>query len=152
MKWIATAVALMAVLAGTQPAMAGPSDEARALYARFVIAQNASDFAAVETLLLDSQQFLWVTNGIAIWGHDAAIRRMQEYHKAEIWHIEPVAAKTVAVAVTDSTAFVNVPLELTIGANKDGPDRFKFLVSALCVATSQGWRIAALFTTTANDE
>jgi hypothetical protein len=45
-----------------------------------------------------------------------------------------------------------VPLELSIGSNADGPDHFHFLVSALCVATPQGWRIAALFTTMENRE
>jgi hypothetical protein len=37
-----------------------------------------------------------------------------------------------------------------IGSAK-APDRLRFLVSMLCVRTPDGWRIAALFTTTAKD-
>jgi hypothetical protein len=40
-----------------------------------------------------------------------------------------------------------MPLTLTIGP-KTNPDVIRFLVSILCVKQSEGWRIAALFTTT----
>lgn len=152
MKAAIVAAALAAATLSMPVAQAAPSDEARALYDQFVVAQNASDFDRVETLLLDSPKFLWVTNGLSIWGRDAAIKRMAEYHKAEVWHIDPDRAKTTAVEVNASTAFLNVPLELAIGSKADGSDHFKFLVSALCVETQQGWRIAALFTTMANPE
>jgi hypothetical protein len=135
-----------------RPALAGPPEEARSLYDRFVIAQNAADFTALKDILLDSPRFLWVTNGLAIWGRDVALARMQSYHQAEIWHIEPDAARAVAVEVNTASAYLNVPLELTIGDKADGPDHFKFLVSALCTETPMGWRIAALFTTLANPD
>jgi len=144
--------AIFMAIAAAPAAWAGPTDEAKALYERFVVAQNASDFRALETVLLDSPRFLWVTNGLSVWGRDPAIRRMADYHTAEIWHIEPDRARAVAVEVNASTAYLHVPLELEIGSRADGPDRFRFLVSALCTETADGWRIAALFTTMANAE
>jgi len=45
-------------------AWAGPEDEIRALFERFVAAQNAHDLSAVRDLLWDSARFLWVTRPI----------------------------------------------------------------------------------------
>jgi len=134
----------------TGAAHADPAAEARALYNRFVAAENTNDFDAVRSVLLDSPEFLWVTNGLSIWGREAAVRRMTDYHTAEVWHIQPENARAVAVEVSPAASFLHVPLELSIGSKADGPDHFHFLVSALCVATPQGWRIAALFTTMEN--
>ncbi len=152
MKSLLTAAAFGVALLCAGAAHADPADEARALYDRFVAAENASDFAALGTVLLDSPKFLWVTNGLAIWGRDTAIKRMAEYHKAEVWHIEPDYSQAAVVEVNAETSFLHVPLELTIGSKADGPDHFRFLISALCVATPQGWRIAALFTTMQNQD
>ena len=54
-------------------------------------------------------------------------------------------AKAVAVEVDANAGYLHLPLQLVIGASEN-PDRLHFLVSVLCVRTSQGWRIAALFT------
>ncbi len=56
------------------PALAGPEDEVRAQFDRFVAAQNAHDTRAVGDLLLDSPNFLWITRGTAIWGREAALK------------------------------------------------------------------------------
>jgi ketosteroid isomerase-like protein len=150
MRLFVAAAGLALTLTGA--AHADPAAEARALYDRFVMAENASDFDAVRSVLLDSPRFLWVTNGLSIWGSGEAIRRMADYHTAEIWHILREAARAIAVTVNAETSFLHVPLELAIGPKADGADHFHFLVSALCVATPQGWRIAALFTTMENRE
>jgi len=42
---------------------------------------------------------------------------------------------------------LHLPLVLTIGSSAK-PDLLRFLVSVLGVQTPEGWRIAALFTTT----
>jgi hypothetical protein len=145
------AVVLLLATCVVRTAAAGPVEEARGLYDRFVSAQNAGDFAALETVLLDSPRFLWVTNGLAIWGRDAAIARMKSYHTAEVWRIEADNAHAVAVEIGAATAMLNVPLRLTIG-DRDGPDHFNFIVTALCAETDVGWRIAALLTTLANPD
>lgn len=149
------ALALLGALLAAAPApsrAASPAEEARRLYAEFVAGQNGHDFERVKSTLLDSPRFLWVTNGLSIWGRDAAVARMAEYHKAEVWRITPEEDRAAAVEVAPDAAFLHLPLELEIGSRAEGPERFRFLVSALCVATPAGWRFAALFTTTRNPE
>src|SRR3712207_1823356 len=97
------------------PAIAGPAEEARALYAEFVTAQNAHDLAGVRRTFLDSPRFLWVTNGLTVWGADAAIARLTRFHANEVWRIEPDEGRSRAVEVNAATAFLNVPLVLVIG-------------------------------------
>jgi hypothetical protein len=145
-KYLIIALGLIAVLLPA-PASADSAGEALALYRRFAAAQNERDLAAVEAVLLDSPQFLWVSDGMSIWGRAATLERMALFQQAETWRVEPDLAKAVAVPVDDRTAFLHLPLTLAIGSTDKGLDRVKFLVSVLCVETAQGWRIAALFTT-----
>jgi ketosteroid isomerase-like protein len=139
-------VALIVATVVAPAARAAPVDEVRALYGRFLAAQNARDLQQVRSVLWDSPKFLWVSDGMSVWGPDALVERMSEFQKAEVWHVDPDLAKAVAVEVSDRTAYLHLPLVLTIGPSA-GPDRLRFLVSALGVETPQGWRIAALFTT-----
>ena len=141
---------LLGLLAIT-PAQAGPAEEARALYARFVAAQNGHDFDAVRATLLEDDRFLWITNGLALRGPDAAIARMQGFHANEVWRIDPVWSRAQAIEPAPGTVVLHVPLVLTVG-RAAAPDRYRILVSALCVQANAGWRIAALFTTDANPE
>jgi hypothetical protein len=68
-------VALMLISLMIKAAVAAPEDEVRATFDRFVAAQNAHDVKAVESLLLGSPDFLWITRGTPVWGHDAALKR-----------------------------------------------------------------------------
>jgi len=56
-----------------KPAVAAPEDEIRSTFERFVTAQNAHDIKAVESLLLASPDFLWITRGAPVWGQDARL-------------------------------------------------------------------------------
>jgi hypothetical protein len=71
---------------------------------------------------------------------------MASFQEASVWRVEPDLARAVAVDVDADAGFLHLPLRLVIGAG-DNPDRLHFLVSVLCVRTAEGWRIAALFTT-----
>jgi uncharacterized protein (TIGR02246 family) len=123
-------------------------DEVRALYQRFVTAQNARDLNAVGAQFIDTDDFLWVSDGQSFWGRKATLERMAGFQQAEIWRVEPDLKTARVVDVTAGSAYLHLTLDLVIGpATK--PDRIRFLVSALCVRTIQGWKIAALFTTTA---
>ena len=126
---------------------ATPADEVRAVYARFLAAQNERDLPQVRSALWNSPKFLWVSDGISVWGADALVERMGQFQQAEIWHVEPDLAKAVPVELGDTTAYLHLPLVLTIGSSAK-PDLLRFLVSVLGVRTPEGWRIAALFTTT----
>jgi ketosteroid isomerase-like protein len=143
-------ILVLALLAGiaADSARADWHDEIRATYDRFVAAQNARDLSRVRELLLDGLQFLWVSDGMSIWGREAMIERMASFQEAEVWRVEPDLARAVPVRVSDTTAFLHLSLTLVIGA-QPSPDRLRFLVSILCLRTSEGWRVAALFTTAA---
>ena len=151
MRRILLALCLVCAAAGARAAT--PEEAARALYARFVAAQNAHDFAAVRATLLDSPRFLWVTNGLSVWGPDAALQRMTGFHGNEVWRIDPAWERAATVEVAPGAAVaLHVPLVLTVG-RRAAPDRYRILISALCVrGAADEWRIAALFTTDANPE
>ena len=151
MRRLVVSALLLAGLLLSTPVRADPADAVRRLYADFVTAQNAHDFTALRATLADGPEFLWVTNGLSIWGADAAVQRIRGFHAHEVWHITPVDARAVAVTLNAGAAFLHVPLELVVGP-RSGPARFRVLVSALCTETPAGWRIAALFTTDANPE
>lgn len=131
-------------------ASAGPSDpaeEVAALYERFVTAQNERDLAAVHALLLPSADFQWVSDGRSYWGPDALVERMSVFQKAEIWEVVPDRARRRFVPVSADAGYLYQPLVLRIGA-RARPDEIPFLVNVLAVRRPDGWRIAALFTTT----
>ena len=60
---LATALLLAIGVLFSNPAMSAPEDDVKALFERFVAAQNAHDANAVRDLLLDSPNFLWITRG-----------------------------------------------------------------------------------------
>ena len=142
---------LMALAAATllvgSPAGAGTPEEVRATYERFAAAQNAHDLDAVREVLLDSPQFLWVSDGRSVWGREATLARMSAFQKSAVWRVLPALDLARVVEVDAGAAYYHLPLVLELGATKAKFDRLKFLVSVLCVKTPQGWRIAALFTT-----
>jgi ketosteroid isomerase-like protein len=150
MRKLRIALALGSALA-VQPVLAGPAEEAQRVYAEFVAAQNAHDLDRVRGLFLPGERFLWVTNGLSVWGPEAAVARLARFHANEVWRIEPDTARSRAVEVGAEAAFIHVPLVLVVGP-AGAPQRYHILVSALCTATPDGWRIAALFTTDENRE
>ena len=147
MKILFAAVALALSLAPAPAVRASAADEVRAVYNQFAAAQNARDLAKVKTFLVDSPKFLWVSDGMSFWGPDALVKRMAEFQLAEVWRVDPDLADSTIVEVNDGAAYIHMPLALTIGL-KAKPDVIHFLVSILCVKQAEGWRIAALFTTT----
>lgn len=145
----ASLVALIWLAVGATASVAtDTSEEVRALYRRFVTAQNARDLDGVGAQLIDSADFLWVSDGQSFWGRKATLDRMNGFQQADIWRVEPDLQRARVVEVASASAYLHLSLDLVIGAAAK-PDRITFLVSALCVRTTQGWKIAALFTTTA---
>lgn len=142
----ALAAALLVATALVPTAEADQQDSLRALYQQFLQAQNARDLDAVRATLLDSDQFLWVSDGRSVWGPDALVQRMSLFQKAPVWRVVPDLDQAVAVPVSDRSAFLHLPLVLEIGQEQQ-PSQLPFLVSVLGVETAAGWRIAALFTT-----
>ena len=61
----------------------------RATFERFVAAQNAHDEKALAGLLLPlSADFLWITRGAPVWGHDQAMKRFSGLFQTT-WQLAP---------------------------------------------------------------
>ena len=131
-----------------QSVRADTQSDVRALYQQFVAAQNASDLEKVRALLVEGPGFLWITDGMAVWGRDATIARMSLFQKSEIWRVDPELDKSRVVELGPDAAIFHLPLVLVIGSRSPGPSHLRFLVEVVCQKTAAGWRIAALLTTT----
>ena len=107
----ATFVALSVLI---HPLAAAPEAEVRATFERFVAAQNDHDAKAVEALLLDSPNFLWITRGAPVWGTDAAMKRFATLYRGT-WRLDPEAASLKVMMLGDGVAQLYVPITFTIG-------------------------------------
>jgi ketosteroid isomerase-like protein len=134
-------VALMTLT--IKPATATPEDEVRATFDRFVAAQNAHDIKAVESLLLGSPDFLWITRGTAVWGHDAALKRFKALYDGT-WRLDPESAGLKITMVGDGVAQIYVPILFTIGSAGQPPQQTRFLMNQMLVKTSDGWRVKSV--------
>jgi hypothetical protein len=125
------------------PAQPAGSAEARALFERFVVAQNAHDAAAVEALLQDSPDFLWITRGTAIWGRGAAMERFRALY-AGTWRLEPDMGQFRAIDLGAGAAQLYVPVLFTIGAAGQPAQPARFLVNLTLRRDGDVWRIASI--------
>jgi hypothetical protein len=134
--WMFTSVMFM-------PAVAAPEDDVRVAFERFVAAQNAHDIKAVEALLLNSPDFLWVTRGAPVWGTDAAIIRFVDLYQGT-WRLEPELSGFKVTMISDGVAQVYVPITFTIGAPGQTAQQTKFLMNQVLVKGQTGWRVSSI--------
>ena len=110
------------------PLAAAPEDEVRATFDRFVAAQNDHDAKAVEALLLDSPNFLWITRGTPVWGADAAMKRFATLYQGT-WRLDPEAASLKVMMLGDGVAQLYVPIVFTIGPSGQSAQPTRFLMN-----------------------
>jgi ketosteroid isomerase-like protein len=134
---------LLAILLAANSATAAPDDEVRATFERFVVAQNAHDTKAVESLLLGSPDFLWITRGAPVWGAEAAIKRFATLYEGT-WRLEPEPASLKITMLGDGAAQIYVPIMFTIGAPGQPPQQTKFLMNLVLSKTQGGWRVSSI--------
>ena len=142
MKKFTAALFLTSILS-VAPASAAPDDDVKRVFDRFINAQNAHDVNAVQELLLDSPNFLWITRGAPVWGHDEALRRFEGLYKGT-WHLDPKMSKLRIFTLTPDTAQLYVPIEFMIGPAGQTASPTRFLMNQTLVKTANGWRIAAI--------
>jgi ketosteroid isomerase-like protein len=136
-----TALLLSAAL--VRPAAAGAPNDVRAVFDRFVAAQNAHDLKAVEGLLLASPEFLWITRGTPIWGADAALKRFAALYKGT-WHLDPAMTALKMVAIGDGAAQLYVPITFTIGPSGQPAQAMRYLMNLILVKSAAGWRVSSI--------
>jgi len=124
-------------------AVAAPDDEVRTTFERFVVAQNAHDIKAVESLLLGSPDFLWITRGTPVWGPDAAIKRFAALYEGT-WRLDPEPSSLRISMISDGVAQVYVPIMFTIGAPGQAAQQTRFLMNQILVKTQSGWRVSSI--------
>jgi ketosteroid isomerase-like protein len=143
-RYLIVCVALMLTPLMTKPAIAAPDDDVRATFERFVSAQNAHDIKAVETLLLASPSFLWITRGTPVWGHEAALKRFAGLYEGT-WRLELEASDLKIIMIGEGIAQVYVPIAFTIGAPGQPAQPARFLMNLVLVKTpGGGWKVSSL--------
>ena len=126
---LAAAIALACAIGG---ARASTDDEVRATFDRFVQVQNAHDTKALETLLADSPQFLWITRGTVAWGRDAALQRFAKLHEGT-WRLDPEPTSVRVVPITGDVAQLHATVQFTTGAPGQPAQVTRFLLNQVLV-------------------
>lgn len=134
---------LVTLLAAAPVQAQAPAEEVRATFEAFVAAQNAHDLKAVEALLSDSANFLWITRGTPVWGRAEALKRFQVLHLGT-WHLEPDYKEFKVVLRQPTVAQLFVPVLFSIGPAGQAPQDTRFLMNQTLVKGESGWRIASI--------
>jgi uncharacterized protein (TIGR02246 family) len=134
---------LLLVLPVAPAAWAGPEDEIRTLFDRFVAAQNAHDLSAVRDLLWDSARFLWVTRGTPIWGREAGLKRFEALYQGTC-RPEANAAELRVTMLSNDVAQLYVPIVFTIGPAGQPAQTTRFLMNQTIIKTPAGWKVASI--------
>jgi len=136
-------IALLLIPFVTNAASAAPEDEVRATFERFVAAQNAHDVKALEPLLLNSPDFLWITRGTAVWGSDSALKRFGTLYEGT-WRLDADASGLRITMLGDRTAQIFVPIMFTIGAPGQSAQATRFLMNQVLIETPGGWKVSSI--------
>jgi ketosteroid isomerase-like protein len=118
-------------------------DEIRAVFVRFVAAQNAHDADTVGSMIWDSPDFLWVSRGNPVRGSQEAIAIFRSYYKGT-WHLEPDMTRFNVTLITDGVAQVLVPVVFTRGLPGQPPQSAEYLISQTLVHDREGWHITTI--------
>jgi hypothetical protein len=131
-------------LAATTPGFsAKPEEDLRTTFTKFIAAQNAHDLKALEPLLLDSPDFLWITRGVPVWGRAEAMKRFEILFQGT-WHLEPDPEVFRIVQLHADMAHVFVPVVFTIGAPGQQARQALIYVNQTLVRVGGVWRIASI--------
>ena len=139
----AICLALLLGAMARHPALAAPEDEVRATFERFVAVQNAHDEKALASLLLDSPDFLWITRGTAVWGHDQAMKRFAGLFQAT-WQLAPDPSGLKVTMIGEGVAQLFVPIVFTIGSAGQPAQTTTFLMNQVLRKTADGWKVSSI--------
>ena len=132
---------LLLTVAGS--ARAGTEDEVKALFSKFVAAQNAHDLKTVGELLQDSPQFLWITRGAPVWGRDTALKRFEALYKGT-WSLDPKMDELKVIELQPGVAQLYVPITFMISPAGQTAQPTRFLMNQVLVKTSSGWKVSSI--------
>jgi hypothetical protein len=136
-------VAFLLFSLSANAAFAAPEDDVHATFDLFISAQNAHDIKRVESVLLNSPNFLWITRGTAVWGSESALRRFTALYEGT-WRLEPDASSLKITMLGDNAAQIYVPIMFTIGAVGQTAQATRFLMNQVLVKTATGWKVSSI--------
>ena len=134
---------IMTVALGGRASAASNEDEARALFTKFVAAQNAHNVDDVRGMLWDSPSMLLFARGVEIRGHDAVADRFKEYYKGT-WHLKPDMSQFRVAAISSDVSQILVPIVFTRALPGSTPQDNTFLISQTFVRDATGWHVASI--------
>jgi len=133
----------MGALLATLVHAATMEDEVRAVFDKYISAQNSHDLKSMRTLLIDSPDFLWITRGKPVWGREAALKSLEERYKGT-WRIEPDRKEFRVISVSRRVAQVYATTQLTVGDSGAEPSKIRLYINLVMVKKPEGWRIASI--------
>jgi hypothetical protein len=136
-------VLALATFVPMRPAAATPQDELRSVFTKFIAAQNTHDIHALEPLLLDSPDFLWITRGVPVWGRAEALKKFAILYQGT-WHLAPDPEVFRVVQLQRDMAQVFVPVVFTLGPHGQQPRQALLYLNLTLIKGEGVWRIASI--------
>jgi hypothetical protein len=119
------------------------TNEARALFTKFVAAQNAHSVSDVKAMLWNSPGTLLLARGAEIRGPGAIADRFKEYYEGT-WHVEPDMSLFHVTLISKDVMQFLVPVVFTRELPGQPSQDNKFLVTQTLVHDANGWHIASI--------
>jgi hypothetical protein len=135
--------AIMTIALGAHASTATNEAEARALFTKFVAAQNAHSVSGVKAMLWNSPGTLLLARGAEIRGPGAIADRFKEYYEGT-WHVEPDMSLFHVTLISKDVMQFLVPVIFTRGLPGQPSQDNKFLVTQTLVHDANGWHIASI--------
>lgn len=136
-------VVAVTLCSGGDARAAANDAEARAIFEKFIAAQNAHNADDVKAMLLDSPSTLLFARGIDTRGRDAVAARFKEYYEGT-WHLEPDMSKFRVAVISNDVMQILVPIVFTRGLPGKSPQQNTFLISQTYVQDANGWHVASI--------
>jgi hypothetical protein len=135
--------ATMTIALGAHAAAATSEAEARALFTKFVAAQNAHSVGDVKSMLWNSPGTLLLARGVEIRGPAAVAGRFKEYYEGT-WHVEPDMSQFHIISISKDVMQFLVPVVFTQGLPGQPPQDINRLITQTLVHDANGWHIASI--------
>jgi hypothetical protein len=146
-RYLSVAAALLflvvTVASGGHASAAANETEARALFTKFVAAQNAHNAGGVKAMLWNSPSMLLFARGVETRGPEAVAARFKEYYEGT-WHLEPDMSQFRVAVISSDVMQILVPIVFTRGLPGNPPQDNTFLISQTFVRDATGWYVASI--------
>jgi len=134
---------IMATMSSTHGSAAASEADAKALFAKFVAAQNAHNANDVKSMLWNSPAMLFFSRGVETRGPEAVAARFKEYYDGT-WQLEPDMSQFRVAVISSDVMQILVPIVFTRGLPGASPQSNTFLISQTYVRDATTWYVASI--------